>query len=58
MRDGYHHKMNEIFIASEASRCYSDEHCFDFHAPTQVRHFKNRALCVGYPDGQANYVTF
>jgi hypothetical protein len=48
----------EIFIASEASCGYSNVCPFDFHAPTQVCHFDNRASCASYPDDQANCRTF
>jgi hypothetical protein len=58
LRDGYQRKMNEIFIASEASRGYSNGCPFDSRAPTRVRHFENRASCAGYPDGQENCLTF
>jgi hypothetical protein len=58
LRDGYQHKTKEIFIASEASRGYSNGCPFDSCAPTRVCHFKNRASCAGYPDGQANCLTF
>jgi hypothetical protein len=58
MRDSYQRKMKEIFIAREASYCYSNGHHFDSRAPTQVRHFENHALCAGYPNGQVNYSTF
>jgi hypothetical protein len=58
MRDGYQRNTKEIFIAHEASHDYSNGRRFGDHTPTQVRHFKNRASCVGYPDGQANYPTF
>jgi hypothetical protein len=48
----------EIFIANEASCRYSNGRRFDSSAPTQARHFKSRASCVGYPDGQASCSTF
>jgi hypothetical protein len=47
-----------VFVAREASRRYSNRCPFDSHAPTRVRNFKNRASCVGYPDGQANCPAF
>jgi hypothetical protein len=58
LRDGYQRKTMEIFIASEASRGYSNGHTFDSRAPTRVRHFRNRASCAGCPDDQANCPTF
>jgi hypothetical protein len=58
MRYGYQRKMNEIFIACEMSRGYSNVRHFGSHTPTQVRHFKNHASCASYPDGQANCPTF
>jgi hypothetical protein len=58
MRDGYPCKTKEIFIAREASRGYSNGRHFGSRAPTQVRHFENRASCAGYLDDQANYPTF
>jgi hypothetical protein len=48
----------EIFMANEVLRRYNNGRCFDSSAPTQARHFENRASCVGYSDGQANYSTF
>jgi hypothetical protein len=48
----------EIFITSEASRDYGNGCPFDSRVPTQVHHFGNRASCAGYPDGQANCLTF
>jgi hypothetical protein len=48
----------EIFIANEALRRYSNGRRFDSSAPIQARHFENRVLCAGYPDGQANCLTF
>jgi hypothetical protein len=50
--------MMEIFIANEVSRRYSNGRRFDSSAPTQARHFVNRASYVGYPDGEANCSTF
>jgi hypothetical protein len=50
--------MIEIFIAREASRGYNNESHFGSHAPTRLRHFKNYASYTGYPDGQANCLTF
>jgi hypothetical protein len=58
MRDGYQCKIKEVFIAREASRCYSNRHTFDSYAPTQLRRFVNRASCVGYLDGEANGSAF
>jgi hypothetical protein len=58
LRDDYQRKMNEIFIASEASRGYDNRCSFDSCARTRVHHFENRALCVGYPDDQENCSTF
>jgi hypothetical protein len=58
LRNGYQRNMKEIFIAREASHDYSNEHPFGSRAPTRVRHFKNRASCTDYPDGQANCSTF
>jgi hypothetical protein len=57
-RDGYQRKTNVVFIACEASRCYSNVRHFGSHAPTQVRCFENRASCIDYTDGQANCPTF
>jgi hypothetical protein len=51
-------KMNEIFIALEASHDYSNRHYFDSRASAQVHHFDNRASCTGYSDGQANCTIF
>jgi hypothetical protein len=48
----------EIFIANEALRRYSNGRHFDSSAPIQARHFENCVLCAGYPDGQANCLTF
>jgi hypothetical protein len=58
MRYGYQRKMNEIFIALEASHDYSNRHYFDSRASAQVHHFDNRASCAGYSDGQANCTIF
>jgi hypothetical protein len=58
MGDGYQRKTNEIFIACEASRGYSNGRHFGSHTPTRVRHFQNRASCFSYPDNQSNYPTF
>jgi hypothetical protein len=43
MRDDYQCKTKEIFIASETSRRYSNEHHFGSHTPTQVHPIENRA---------------
>jgi hypothetical protein len=37
---------------------YSNRRTFDSRAPTQVRHFVNLAMCVGYLDGQVNGSAF
>jgi hypothetical protein len=58
LRDGYQRKMEEIFIAREASHDYSNGHHFGSCAPTQVCCFENCALCTGYTDDQANCPTF
>jgi hypothetical protein len=56
--DGYLCKTKGIFIVREASRCHSNGHRFDSRAPTRTHRIENCASCVGYPDGQANYLTF
>jgi hypothetical protein len=58
MRDGYQRKIKGVFITREALHSYSNGRRFGPCAPTQVRRFENRASCVGYLNGQANYPTF
>jgi hypothetical protein len=49
----YQHKMEDIFIAREASWHNSNGHHFDYLEPTQLRRFGNHVPWVNYLERQA-----
>jgi hypothetical protein len=58
MRDGYQHKMKEIFIAREELHDYSNGHHFGSHVTTRVCCFESHASCIAYLNNQLNCPTF